>query len=47
MDRGAWWDTVHSIAKSWTQLKQLSMRMLESVLCNKRSYHREKPGHCN
>ena len=24
MDRGAWWATVHSIAKSWTQLKQLS-----------------------
>ena len=25
MDRGAWWATVHRIAKSWTQLKQLSM----------------------
>jgi len=24
MDRGAWWATVHGIAKSWTQLKQLS-----------------------
>ena len=23
MDRGAWWATVHSIAKSWTQLKRL------------------------
>ena len=21
MDRGAWWDTVHRIARSWTQLK--------------------------
>ena len=20
MDRGAWWDTVHSVAQSWTQL---------------------------
>ena len=20
MDRGAWWDTVHGVAKSWTQL---------------------------
>ena len=20
MDRGAWWDTVHGLAKSWTQL---------------------------
>ena len=25
MDRGAWRTTVHGIAKSWTQLKQLSM----------------------
>ena len=25
MDRGAWWATVHSVAKSWTQLKQLSI----------------------
>ena len=24
MDREAWWATVHRIAKSWTQLKQLS-----------------------
>ena len=23
MDRGAWWATVHGIAKSWTRLKQL------------------------
>ena len=25
MDRGAWWATVHSIAKSRTRVKQLSM----------------------
>ena len=25
MDRGAWWGAVHRVAKSWTQLKQLSM----------------------
>ena len=24
-DRGAWWATVHRLAKSWTRLKQLSM----------------------
>ena len=24
MDREAWWAMVHSVAKSWTQLKQLS-----------------------
>ena len=23
-DRGAWWATVHSVAKSWTRLNQLS-----------------------
>ena len=27
MDRGAWWATVHGLAKSQTQLKQLSMHM--------------------
>ena len=26
MDSGAWWATVHRVAKSRTQLKQLSMR---------------------
>ena len=25
MDRGAWKATVHGVAKSWTQLKRLSM----------------------
>ena len=24
MDRGAWWGTVHGVAKSWAQLKHLS-----------------------
>ena len=24
MDRGAWWATVHSVAKSWIRLKRLS-----------------------
>ena len=28
MDRGAWWATVHRVAKSRTQLKQLSMHSL-------------------
>ena len=23
MDRGAWWATVHEVAKNWTQLRQL------------------------
>ena len=24
VDTGAWWDTVNSVTKSWTRLKQLS-----------------------
>ena len=27
MDRGAWWATVHRVAKSWTWLKQLSIHV--------------------
>ena len=29
MDRGAWQAAVHSITKSWTQLKQLSTHTLK------------------
>ena len=25
MDRGAWWDAVHRVTKSWTQLKQFNI----------------------
>ena len=28
MDRGAWWATVHRVARSRTQLKQLSTQTL-------------------
>ena len=43
MDREAWWATVHRVAKSQTQLKQLSMHTLccifescqESTNCGK------------
>ena len=31
MDRGAWWATVHRVAKSWTQLKQLSNKESSAV----------------
>ena len=31
MDRGAWWAMVHRVAKSWTQLKQLSMHAHEQA----------------
>ena len=35
MDGGAWWATVHRVAKSWTRLKQLSMHAEKptSLLC--------------
>ena len=32
MDRGAWWATVHRVAKSWTRLKQFSMYALYQCL---------------
>mgnify|MGYP006996722782 CR=1 FL=1 len=28
LDSGAWWAIVHRVAKSWTRLKQLRMRIL-------------------
>ena len=31
MDRGAWWATVHRVAKSQTQLNQLSMNAHEYI----------------
>ena len=46
MDRGAWWATVHSITKSWRQLKQLSMHACRQiVLCESHGNH--KPKSCN
>ena len=27
VNRGAWWATVHSVMKSWTRLKQLSIHV--------------------
>ena len=41
MDRGAWWATVHGVAQSWTQLKQLSMQETHSVIPLKK----QKPTH--
>ena len=37
MDRGAWWTTVHGIAKNQTQLKRLSMHTcnpLNNLMCS-------------
>ena len=31
MDRGAWWTTVHGLAKSWTLLKQLQFSSVQSL----------------
>ena len=36
MDRGAWWATVHGVAKSWTRLKQLSMHALFTQIKHKK-----------
>ena len=33
MDRGAWWATVHRVAKSWTWLKWLIMNNCMLALC--------------
>ena len=35
MDRGAWWATVHSIAKSQTRLKQLSERARGTIYASR------------
>ena len=32
MDRGAWWTTVHGVAKSWTQLRDVTSMSFESVM---------------
>ena len=35
MDRGAWWATVHSVARSWTQLEWLSThKCMDTVKVN-------------
>ena len=31
MDRGAWWATVHRVAKSWTLLERLSTHIFSLV----------------
>ena len=31
MDRGAWWDTVHRVTKTWTQLRWFSTHAYESA----------------
>ena len=37
MDRGAWWATVHRVAKSWIQLKQVSIHVMEYYSPTKRN----------
>ena len=32
-DRGAWWATVHGVAKSWTRLKQLTRTHISKSPC--------------
>ena len=34
-DRGAWWATIHGVAKSWTRLKRLSTHAQEDFRLSK------------
>ena len=43
MDRGAWWATVHGVAKSWTRLKRLCLGLLYHNLF-KTEYYQGLPG---
>ena len=42
MDRGAWQATVHRVAKSWTQLKQLSTHAHKYVQRLKEQYDHDE-----
>ena len=42
MDRGAWWATVHGVAKSWTWLKRLSMHAHRQHIKKQRHYFANK-----
>ena len=42
MDRGAWWATVHRIAKSQTQLKQLNMHIKLRLLQNQENLQQQQ-----
>ena len=41
MDRGSWWASVHGIAKSWTQLKQLSTHVCQKL----KSFKKNRPNY--
>ena len=43
MDRRAWWATVHGVAQSWTQLKQLSMQETNSVIPLTKTHAQKNP----
>ena len=38
-ERGAWWATVHRVAKSWTGLKQLSLAHATAISRNSITEH--------
>ena len=42
MDRGSWWATVHRVAKSQTQWKQLSMYTCRGMLRGKRGHGQDR-----
>ena len=33
MDRGAWWATVHEVAKSWTRLSDFTFTFFQGIFC--------------
>ena len=38
MDRAAWWATVHTVTKSWTRLKRLSMHTHQRRRCKRHGF---------
>ena len=38
MDRGAWWATVHGVAKSWARLKRLSTQACITFIVKGKKY---------
>ena len=46
MDRGVWWTTVHSVAKSQTQLKQLGPHAMSLIQRQENGVEKSKESRC-
>ena len=46
MDRGAWWATVHRVAKSQTQLKRLSPHAMSLIQRQENGVEKSKESRC-